>query len=150
MVNKSKNKSNPTEEIALRNLKKAELRVTKPRLLVLSFMIRSHGPFTLEEIHQEIKGEGIDLVTVYRCINSFQESGIIHRCDFGDGPMRFEYEGEGSEHHHHIVCKRCREVKSLDYCLVEGIEKLLRKEGYSHITHSLEFFGVCSKCGAET
>ncbi len=146
MTHGKKHGKKELEAIAVRCLTKAELRITRPRLAVLAILIQSHGPFTMEELHKRVEKEDIDPVTVYRCIASFQESGIVGRCDFGDGPVRFEYRGEGSEHHHHVVCTKCRKIRSLDFCLVEGIEKILKKEGYSHISHSLEFFAVCAKC----
>jgi len=149
MAHGKKHGKKEVEAIAIRCLKKADLRATKPRLAVLEILIGSHGPFTMEELHKKVEKDDVDLVTVYRCIASFQESGIVGRCDFGDGPVRFEYRGEGSEHHHHVVCTKCRKIQSFDYCLVDGIEKILKKEGYSHISHSLEFFGLCAKCGPD-
>jgi Fur family transcriptional regulator, ferric uptake regulator len=131
---------------AVQSLKHAKLKVTKPRMAILDILIRHHEPFTLDEIHKEVARHEVDRVTVYRCLDSFHESGIVRRCDFGDGPVRFEYQGVGAEHHHHIVCRKCRKIKDLKECLVENIEDFLEKAGYSNITHSLEFFGICSKC----
>lgn len=133
-------------QFAVKSLETAELKVTKPRLAILSVLIRYHGPFTKDEIFKQLKTIKIDRVTIFRSIDAFQEAGIVRRCDFGDGPVRFEYQGIGAEHHHHIICRRCGKVKDLKHCLAEGIEKFLQKAGYSHITHSMEFFGICSKC----
>ena len=131
---------------AEKSLKETGLRVTKPRMAILHLLIRRHGPFTMDEIHKEVKRYGVDRVTVYRCVDAFQDAGIVRRCDFGTVRSRYEYQGYGESHHHHVVCRRCRDVEDLKQCLVDGIENSLKKAGYSQITHSLEFFGVCAKC----
>ena len=132
-------------EIAIQSLQGAKLKITQPRLAILNILIRHHGPFTSDEIHKEINNY-VDKVTVYRCLDTFHETGIVRRCDFGNGPVRFEYQGAGAMHHHHIICRKCRKVKNLQRCLVENIEAFLSRSGYTNITHSLEFFGTCSEC----
>ena len=52
------------------------------------------------------------------------------------------------EHHHHIVCLKCKSIKKIDIgnCL-EKQEKLVEKRNnFIIINHSLEFYGYCHKC----
>ncbi len=139
----------PAASPAKARLQAASLKVTRPRLALLKVLMAEHGPFTMEELHQRISDEKAaqcDLATVYRCLDSFQKANLVRRCDFGDGPVRFEYFDEDEAHHHHVVCRRCGEVRTLEHCLVEDIERVIAKQGYAQITHSLEFFGVCERC----
>ena len=130
---------------ALEVLRKSRLKITQPRQAILKVLIQEHGPFTMEELHRRIKKGPCDLVTVYRCLATLAKVGLVRRCDFGDGNSRYEFSGSG-HHHHHIICNACQHVEVLDACLIEDLERLVRDKGYLEISHSLEFFGVCSDC----
>jgi Fur family transcriptional regulator, ferric uptake regulator len=137
----TKKKISRTKEV----LQEVGLKVTRPRLAILNVLLKDHGPFTMDEIHKVVRKE-VDRVTVYRCVETFQELGIARRCDFGEGPVRYEYQGLGVEHHHHVICRKCKKVESLSACAVKNLEKTVEKAGYSNVTHSLEFFGICENC----
>ncbi|MEO6194284.1 MAG: transcriptional repressor [Thermoanaerobaculia bacterium] len=131
-------------ETALQTLRDNHSRVTGPRRAILSLLTHEHGPFTVEEIHQRMKGEG-DMVTVYRSLAAMEEINLVRRCDFGDGSYRYEF-NTGEHHHHHIICRVCRSVRTLDFCVADGLERMARQLGYANVAHTLEIFGVCVKC----
>ncbi len=130
---------------ALATLDASDLRNTAPRRAILKFLTASHGPFSAEEVHAGIDAALCDLVTVYRCLAALEEIGLLRRCDLGDGCQRYEYNSPG-HHHHHLVCRKCRRVSSLDLCVVEPLERLAREQGYTQISHVLEIFGLCPEC----
>ncbi len=123
-------------------------RITNPRLEILGTLKLNHDPLTISEIHGKLKNKKTDLATVYRTINLFAELGIVNEIDFKDEFMRYELVYD-RHHHHHIVCKKCKKVENVEACVLEELEKLLNKKGYTEISHSLEFFGVCEKCKQE-
>ena len=125
-------------------IKEKSLSVTEPRKNILAFLLKNHGPFSMEEIHDGLGKKACDLATVYRCIVQFENSDLVERRYFGDEKLRYEY--KDSAHHHHIVCRLCRSITKMKYCFISEIEQMIRDKGYSDITHSLEFFGVCAKC----
>lgn len=127
-------------------LRRAKLKATDVRRALLDRLRKEHGPFTLEELHGKIGRESCDLVTMYRTLAVFQQARLVRRCDFGDGPIRYEFFDPYGAHHHHVVCVRCRSVTNLDHCALDAIEAKLRDAGYRDLTHSLEFFAVCSAC----
>lgn len=120
-------------------------RITAPRLEILGILKSNHKPLTISEIHSLFRNKKTDLATVYRTINLFAELGIVNVIDFKDEFMRYELVYD-RHHHHHIVCKKCKRVENVEACVLEELEKLLNKKGYSEISHSLEFFGVCENC----
>ncbi|MEO8665118.1 MAG: Fur family transcriptional regulator [Ignavibacteria bacterium] len=120
-------------------------RITAPRLDILGILKSNHDPLTISEIHNKLKNKKIDLATIYRTINLFAELGIVNEIDFKDEFKRYELVYD-RHHHHHIVCKKCKRVENVEACVLEELEKLLNKKGYTDISHSLEFFGVCEKC----
>jgi Fur family transcriptional regulator, ferric uptake regulator len=127
-------------------LKAANLKLTPARLSLLAILTNEHGPFTLEDLHKKSGRRKFDFATVYRSLTAFEREGLVRRCDFGDGQVRYEWVHVSSKHHHHVICRGCRSVQSFENCVVEELEKQLKKLGYSDISHSLEFFGVCSAC----
>ena len=124
-------------------LKKAKLSTTKARKSILEFLIDHHGPFSVEELHKEVSD--CDYATVYRCMKKFEEHGIVRRCEFGDSISRYEYQN-CDHHHHHIMCKKCRKIATVEYCFVKEMEKMLTDRGYKDVSHTLEFFGICKEC----
>lgn len=120
-------------------------RITAPRLEILGILKSNHNPLTISEIHTKLKNKKIDLATVYRTINLFTELNIVYEIDFKDEFKRYELVYD-RHHHHHIVCRKCKRVENVEACVLEELEKLLNKKGYTEISHSLEFFGVCENC----
>lgn len=135
-------------EDALDTLRKHHLRITRPRKAILQVLLTRETPTTIEELHHELEPGLCDLATVYRCLAAFEKLNLVRRCHFHDGTSLYEI-NLGSEHHHHIVCTSCQKVEALDFCVVEGLERLIRERGYRNVSHMLEFFGVCSDCGQE-
>ena len=125
-------------------IKEKSLSVTEPRKNILAFLLKNHGPFSMEEIHDGLGKKACDLATVYRCIVQFENSDLVERRYFGDEKLRYEYKDNAQ--HHHIVCRLCKSITKMKYCFISEIEQMIRDKGYSDITHSLEFFGVCAKC----
>jgi Fur family ferric uptake transcriptional regulator len=125
------------------------LKITKARVAILDLLAREHGPFTTEEVFARLsksKTNGhCDVVTIYRCLAKFESLGLINRCDFGDGSVRYELRTR-DHHHHHIICRKCKRVEALPDCPVEDRSIKLPKMGFKEVSHRLEFFGVCPEC----
>ena len=120
-------------------------RITEPRLDILGILKENHNPLTISEIHSKLKNKKTDLATVYRTINLFAELRVVNEIDFKDEFKRYELIYD-RHHHHHIVCRKCKNVENVETCVLDELENLLKKKGYSEITHSLEFFGICRNC----
>jgi Fur family ferric uptake transcriptional regulator len=130
----------------LEGLRRSQLRVTEPRIAILRALMDGHGPFTIEEIHLRVTKKICDLATIYRSTTSLEKVGLIRRCEFGDGTARFELAHRADHHHHHVICKICRKVEVLDDCELQEMDRFAKKRGFTEISHSLEFFGICPSC----
>lgn len=120
-------------------------RITAPRLEILRVLKENHNPLTISEIHGKVKKKNMDLATVYRTVNLFLENRIVCEIDFKDEFKRYELIYDRN-HHHHIVCRKCRRIENVDTCILDKLEKFLTDSGYTDISHSLEFFGICRDC----
>lgn len=140
--------SEPRARDLAQNLRKAGLKATRPRITILHFLFHNHGPFTIDEMRQEQGRKALDVTTLYRTTTILERAGLVDRCDFGDGLARFEFHhpADSSRHHHHIVCKICRCVLEVNFCLSKAWQKVLVQMGYTDLSHTLEFFGKCRKC----
>lgn len=134
---------------ALAVLKNARFKLTQPRKVLIKALVRADHPLTVEEAFSATQrlneGARVDLVTVYRGLAMLEELGMVQRCDFGDGAVRFELMSDADHHHHHIICTKCKRVEPLTVCTIKG-EEALNKLGYTDLKHRLEFFGVCPQC----
>ena len=130
-------------------LRSAGLKVTPIRVAILEFLTKSHGPFTIQQIFQGLKSnkslKSLDLVTVYRNMEKFVSAKLVTECLFADGTPRFEIE-DSNKHHHHLVCTSCKRIDPIFYCPVKISIPDEMTKGYSNLTHTLEFYGICRKC----
>ncbi len=126
-------------------LQDCQIKPTKNRVAILEFLLANHGPFSVDEIHVKLDGF-CDLVTVYRTIEILENARLVQRCDFRDGQLRYESYGAGRAHHHHIVCRKCQKVQSVAICVPDSWKAELSEAGFTDVSHSLEFFGVCRAC----
>ncbi len=129
-------------------LKAKSLRVTDVRKAVIEIFHQAVTPLSIQEILDELKK--IKLVpnktTAYREIEFLLNHGIVQEIDFGEGLKRFEL--ASNEHHHHIICVKCRKVEdiSINQDLSLDEKRIAKEKKYKILNHSLEFFGICSKC----
>jgi len=125
----------------------ARLRRTPSREAILTCLFENHKPVSVDEIRSYLQKHHylVDDATIYRTIRSFIQKCLIKQIDFQEG--KFRYEPASLPHHHHIICTKCGAVSQVDDCLKENAEKFIsKKTGYVISSHSLEFFGLCSKC----
>jgi len=130
------------------DLRKAGLKVTLPRIKILSILeSSSKRHVSAEDIYRSLiaQGEDIGLATVYRVLTQFETSGLVTRLHFEGGNSVFEL-NEG-EHHDHLVCVRCGKVDEfIDREIEEAQERIVREFGYEMTDHSLHIFGLCPNC----
>ena len=125
-------------------LHNAKLKNTTPRLAVLEALSKVKHPETTQEIHQRLKN--IDLVTLYRTLASFEESGLLRKVDLCKDAVYYEI---NTNHHHHIICTECNNIEDFENREVEKVlEKIAKKSAtFANIkSHSLELFGLCKTC----
>ena len=127
-------------------LKKAGLKVTPARKIILDVFSKNTQPINAEFILCELKKEKMDQVTVYRSLSSMLDTGIIKQVDLRKNSTYYELVGS---HHHHLVCTECGLTEDFEVCDVEDLTKkaLSKSSKFKTIQqHSFELFGVCKTC----
>jgi Fur family transcriptional regulator, ferric uptake regulator len=135
-------------ELATSKLKSAGLRITQPRIAILSALSKREQPTSIEVLHEDVGVNNCDLVTVYRCMAAFEEIGLVRRAFFHNGTALYEI-NLGQPTRYHVVCKTTNRVDELDPATaeelrrtIESVQEKLRARGYGEVGHIVEFFGV--------
>lgn len=137
--------------LSMARLRAAGLRITKPRLAILTALSRRNQPTSIEQIHEEVGADNCDLVTVYRCMAAFEEIQLVRRAFFHNGTALYEL-SLGQPTRYHVVCKDTNRVEDLDEATcdelrraIDSVQETLRARGYADVGHIVEFFGVAPK-----
>jgi len=128
-----------------KDLRKAGLKVTLPRLKILEILENSQTRhLSAEDIYRTLleSNEDIGLATVYRVLTQFEAASLVTRHHFEDGMAVFEI--NHGTHHDHIVCLDCGRVEEfMDAGIEERQGSVARKMGFEIRDHSLIIYGHC-------
>jgi Fur family ferric uptake transcriptional regulator len=128
-------------------LKSAGQKVTPQRMLILSSVRHARGHLTASQILDEVRQSYpyVDASTVYRTLASARELRLVTETDMGSGDNQFEWTGR--ERHHHLICRSCGQVHSLDNTYLDGLASaLLEDRGFKADLDHFAIFGVCKEC----
>jgi len=130
-----------------KDLRKAGLKVTLPRLKILEILEGSRlRHLSAEDIYRTLleSHEDIGLATVYRVLTQFEAAGLVTRHHFEDGMAVFEL-NQGT-HHDHIVCSDCGHVEEfVDASIEERQTAVAQRLGFTIRDHSLILYGQCRR-----
>ena len=130
-----------------KDLRKAGLKVTLPRLKILEILENgSTRHQSAESIYKQLleSNEDIGLATVYRVLTQFEAAGLVARHHFENGMAVFEL-NEGT-HHDHIVCLDCGKVEEVvDSGIEERQTAVADRLGFEIRDHSLILYGHCRR-----
>ncbi len=124
------------------NLRKAGLKVTQPRKLILELLDASRDRhLTADDIYRELirAEEDIGLATVYRVLNQFEAAGLVVKHNFEGGQAYYEL--DSGEHHDHMVCVETGNVIEFSNSEIERLQaEIAAEQGYDIEDHSLVIY----------
>ena len=126
-------------------LKEKGLKNTPTRRAILEVFSADCKPINAEYIHEKLKKSGINLVTIYRTLESFEKAGILKRLSLNKSSAYYEI---AANHHHHLICTDCGTIEGFKECDIGDVSrKALKDSKFQTVSgHSLELFGKCKKC----
>jgi Fur family transcriptional regulator, ferric uptake regulator len=128
-------------------LKTAGLKVTQPRLRVLSVLESDPSRhWSAEDVYRALTSldAEIGLATVYRVLTQFESAGLVVRRRFSEGHALYEL--DRGPHHDHIVCVDCGHIEEfVDETIEKRQREIATRHGFSICDHSLVLYGVCSR-----
>jgi len=129
-------------------LAEKNMRLTRPRKVILQTLLQSESHMDVEELYEKAKevDKNVGISTVYRAINILVECGLAQENTLFED-KKF-YEGVyGRSHHDHLVCTQCKKIEEFHHPMIERFqEKTAEKHEFTIITHQMTLFGVCQNC----
>jgi len=115
-------------------------------------LFTEHGlPLSAMEAMLKLKQKGIKVnkTTIYRQLKSLEKSGVLDYVQIELGIEKYDLAKQ--EHHHHMVCRDCKQVLEVSTTAAEDAltrleQTLAETTKFGKIEHSLEFFGICQSC----
>lgn len=94
-------------------LRAADLRVTRPRLAVLT-AVQSHPHADTDTVFSAVRGElpEVSRQAVYDVLAALTSAGLLRRIQPSGSVAR--YEARVDDNHHHIVCRGCGSIADID------------------------------------
>jgi len=128
--------------VAKKDLKKAGLKVTLPRLRVLEVMENAEPHhLSAEDVYRRLieTDETIGLATVYRVLTQFETAGILERHNFDDGHSVYELADD--THHDHMVDVDSGTVTEFVNDRIESLQREIAEEhGCELVDHQLVLY----------
>ena len=127
-------------------LKSHGLKKTRIRLDVLNELyVHKHA---LSHSDLENKMNGYDRVTLYRTLNSFEESGVIHKITDNTGIAKYALcedctSDNHQDNHVHFFCLKCHRTYCLDNVDIPNIKV---PKNYVVSSRSFTLSGICDCC----
>ncbi|EJO5346267.1 transcriptional repressor [Clostridium botulinum] len=127
-------------------LKNNKLKLTKGRINILSILIETPYSLDVDGIFKKLKDKNVslNLSTVYRTLEIFENKDLIEKFDLGNSKYNFRFKRK--KHTHTIQCKVCHKRVQIE-CPLFHLDEIVNKEtGFSNIDHHLKIEGVCESC----
>ncbi|MEM6737276.1 MAG: Fur family transcriptional regulator [Bacteroidota bacterium] len=128
-------------------LKNHNLRITDCRLNVIQFFLDEKNALSQGDLENKFKQ--YDRVTLYRTLNSFLDSGILHKIPSENGASTYGlcHNTCTPEHHVHdhihFKCNNCGQIECLDNWAVPNVSV---PSGYLIEGVNLIVDGICADC----
>ncbi len=136
----------PTTVDAEQLLRDASLRVTRPRVAVLT-AVYDHPHADTDSIIGVVREEIGDVSTqaVYDVLRALTDAGLVRRIKPSGSVAR--YESRVADNHHHVVCRSCGAIADVD-CAVGDTPCLTASHdhGYSIDEAEVVYWGQCPAC----
>ncbi|MCL5995654.1 MAG: transcriptional repressor [Chloroflexi bacterium] len=125
-------------------------RLTPQREIVLSILSETDKHVSAETLLLRVRQvySRANKSVVYRNLDLLAQLGLISCVDLGQG--RVEYEVHRHPHHHHLVCRHCKQVIEVSANAFAALQReLLERHGFAADMDHLAIFGLCRKCQSQ-
>ena len=129
--------------------KEKGIKVTKARIAIYELLEEEIKGITADYIYMVCRQRGynINLSTVYRTLDIFEEKELVDKFLLGEGIKNFIIK---KKNHNHIVeCDLCHKEIEVP-CPMHQIEEILKNQtGFTLTDHSITLKGICEECNED-
>jgi len=122
------------------------LPVTIQRRIVLDALLDRDDHPTVDQLYEDVKERmpGVSRTTIYRALETLVNLGLARRTNHFEASARFD---GNTDHHHHLVCRRCNRVTDIDHPRLNKIAvPNLGNIAFEIMDYSIHLEGLCSEC----
>ena len=138
----------PTTTDIERLLRGAELRVTRPRVAVLS-AVHDHPHADTDSVIRVVRDDlgEVSHQAVYDVLRALTAAGLVRRIQPSGSVAR--YEARVGDNHHHVVCRSCGMIADVD-CAVGEAPCLDASVDHGFVIDEADvtYWGLCPACAA--
>ncbi|MCT2582111.1 Fur family transcriptional regulator [Actinophytocola gossypii] len=129
-------------------LRAASLRVTRPRLAVLT-ALRDHPHVDTHRLIALVRDDHptVSHQAIYDVLRALTDAGLVRRIQPAGATAR--YESRVGDNHHHIVCRSCGAIADVE-CAVGHTPCLTASDDHGFVVDEAEvvYWGTCPDCAA--
>jgi Fur family transcriptional regulator, stress-responsive regulator len=130
-------------------LREKQMRVTRPRLAVLS-ALTEHPHADVDTITAMAREElgSVSKQAVYDVLHALADADLVRRIEPAGSPAR--YEARVGDNHHHVVCRQCGDIADVD-CAVGEAPCLTGSTTHGFVIDEAEvtYWGICPRCQSD-
>ncbi len=130
-------------------LRGADLRVTRPRVAVLT-AVYEHPHADTDQITGVARADigEVSRQAVYDVLRALTAAGLVRSIEPAGSVVR--YESRVGDNHHHLVCRSCGAIADVD-CAVGTTPCLTASDDHRFAIDEAEvtYWGLCSDCHSE-
>lgn len=128
-------------------LRAASLRVTQPRLAVLT-ALRDHPHIDTYAVISLVRADhpAVSHQTVYDVLQALTAAGLVRRIQPAGATAR--YESRVGDNHHHIVCRSCSAIADVDCAIGQAPPCLTPSDDHGYVVDEAEvvYWATCPDC----
>ena len=105
------------------------------------------GFVSAQQLHLVLRNHGstIGLATVYRALADLAAASEADSLQSKDGELL--YRACGTNHHHHLICRKCGKTVEIEANKVEAwADEVAKEHGFTKPSHTIDIFGDCASC----
>ena len=131
-------------------LRSASLRVTRPRLAVLT-AVHERPHADTDAVIAAVRSDlgAVSHQAVYDVLRALTDAGLVRRIQPAGSVAR--YEARVGDNHHHVVCRSCGAIADVD-CATGEVPCLTASDdsGFSIDEAEVVYWGHCPTCSSST
>ncbi len=132
------------------SLRTASLRVTRPRIAVLS-AVHQHPHLDTDAVIDLVRQDlgTVSHQAVYDVLKALTDAGLLRRIQPAGANAR--YEARVGDNHHHVVCRSCGTIADVE-CAVGHAPCLTASDDHGFVVDEAEvvYWGTCPACASAT
>lgn len=137
-------------DLAFARLRSLDQRYTRGRRAIVEVLGRADAPLSIPQLLE--RDRSLAQSSAYRNLAELERAGVVHRIVSSDEFSRYELAEDLTEHHHHLICSNCGDVRDftvspeLEAELERALEHIAAAHDFTADHHRLDLVGTCSSC----